>query len=110
MRPNDKVCRYKKPARPSRLGPIVLSITQYTMRTQTGDSHGATAQLCEWIDRVQYSHIPPEVLDRAKYIILDGIACALVGAHLPWSETAADIIKDMESTGPCQVFGHEMVR
>jgi aconitate decarboxylase len=35
------------------------------------------------------------------------LACALVGAYLPWSEKAANAIFDMESLGACAVFGWE---
>ncbi|KAB8067828.1 hypothetical protein BDV29DRAFT_162959 [Aspergillus leporis] len=42
-----------------------------------------------------------------QYLILDGIACALVGARLPWSETAAQAVFAMESPGPCTIYGWE---
>ncbi|TPX10021.1 uncharacterized protein E0L32_001218 [Thyridium curvatum] len=61
---------------------------------------GPTAELCRWISTVQLGDIPPELLTRAKYLILDGIACALVGAHLPWSEKAAAALLDLEYSGP----------
>lgn len=68
---------------------------------------GITGQLCNWITSTQFSDIPSEVVERAKYLILDGIACALVGAHLPWSETAANAILKMEPAGQCSIIGWE---
>ena len=49
--------------------------------------------------------MPGDVLTRAKYIILDGIACGLVAAHLPWSEIAAHAIFKMEPEGQCTIIG-----
>ncbi|KAI6768408.1 hypothetical protein HG531_010597 [Fusarium graminearum] len=50
--------------------------------------------------------IPEQVRTRAKYLILDGIACAFVGSHLPWSETAAHAIFKLEPTqGDASLIG-----
>ncbi|RDW72851.1 hypothetical protein BP6252_06758 [Coleophoma cylindrospora] len=72
------------------------------------DSEGQTGQLCNWINQVTLDDIPEELQTRAKYLILDGIACALVGAHLPWSEKAVRAISEMEQSGTSSVFGWEM--
>ncbi|KAF2197443.1 2-methylcitrate dehydratase PrpD [Delitschia confertaspora ATCC 74209] len=64
-----------------------------------------TAELCEWVYSLQLSDIPEEVITRTKYLILDGLACAIVGSHLPWSETGTKAVLSMESTGPCSVWG-----
>lgn len=71
---------------------------------------GETGKLCTWISTVTLDDIPSEVKTRAKYLILDGIACALVGAHLPWSEKAANAIFAIEPQGNCDIFGYEKVR
>ena len=42
------------------------------------------------------SYIPPEAVDRAYYLVLDGICCALVGAHVPSSEQLADAIYELQ--------------
>ena len=36
--------------------------------------------------------IPHSMIERAKHLILDGIACGLVGARVPWSKAAFDAI------------------
>ncbi len=59
------------------------------------DPDSQTGQLSLWISSLAASNIPPEIITRAKYLILDGPTCALVGAHLPWSETAAKAVFDM---------------
>lgn len=78
--------------------------------TQPMDPAGETGKLCTWINSIELSQIPDEIKTRAKYLILDGVACALVGAHFPWSEKAANAIFDMESSGSCNIIGWERVR
>lgn len=51
--------------------------------------------------------VPEKMKERSKYLLLDGVGCALIGAHLPWSETAADAVFGMEEAGPCTVIGWE---
>lgn len=66
----------------------------------------ATGKLCNFVAGVELDDIPQEVKTNAKYLILDGIACALVGARLPWSQTAVEAIVDMEGPGNCTVIGN----
>jgi aconitate decarboxylase len=77
------------------------------------DPAGATGQLCTWIHGVTLADVPLEIITRTKYLILDGLACGLVGAHLPWSETAVKAVMDMEpalAEGGSGLFGWEKVR
>ena len=76
-----------------------MSNTSPLNKDHAVDPHGPTGRLCAWISNLKIDDIPAEVKTRAKYLILDGIACALVGAHLPWSETAAHAILEMEGMG-----------
>ena len=73
------------------------------------DPSGPTGKLCIWIDSLTMPSIPESIKTRAKYLLLDGVACALVGAHLPWSEKAANVMLDMEPAGNCAVFGWDKV-
>ena len=70
---------------------------------------GVTEDLCRWIHGLQLQELPEHIRNRAKHLILDGIACAVVGAHVPWSEKAAQSIQAFEPTGQATVFGHERV-
>lgn len=76
------------------------------------DPEGLTGRLCTWIHDLKLEDIPTEIQTRAKYLILDGVACGLVGAHLPWSEVAAKAIFEMEpgTSGTAGVIGWEKVR
>ena len=58
---------------------------------------------------MELKDVPDEIQTRAKHVILDGLACGLVGAHLPWSEKAGRAIMDMEPSGDANVFGWERV-
>ncbi|OQV05323.1 hypothetical protein CLAIMM_10085 [Cladophialophora immunda] len=73
--------------------------------TAVSNPSSITGKLCTWIHDTTISSILDDVVRRAKYLILDGIACGLVGAHLPWSEIAARAIFNMEPEGQCTVMG-----
>ncbi|KAF7550959.1 hypothetical protein G7Z17_g5356 [Cylindrodendrum hubeiense] len=64
-----------------------------------------TRELCEWISSLSLSDIPTEKVTRVKYLILDGLACALIAARLPWSEAAVKGVLTMESSGRCGIIG-----
>ena len=73
------------------------------------DPEGPTGKLCTWVHSVVLRDVPQDIRTRAKYLILDGLACGLVGAHLPSSETAANALFEMEPAGDASVFGWNRV-
>ena len=73
------------------------------------EGDGTTAQLCEWINKLNLSDIRKPVIERAKHLILDGIACGLVGARVPWSEQLVASVAAYEPTGKCSIIGYEEV-
>ena len=62
-------------------------------------SPGPTGTLASWVASAALADVPEHIRTRSKYLILDGLACSLVGAHLPWSEKAAAAIFDLEAAG-----------
>lgn len=66
---------------------------------------GATRQLAAWLDSLTLESVPRPIIERAKHLVLDGIACALVGAQLPWSKKAVEIVTGLEGTGEGVVIG-----
>lgn len=74
---------------------------------QPASKANKTEQLSQWASSVKLDDIPPEIITRAKYIVLDGIACGLVGAHLPWSAKAAEAVFAMDPPADCKVIGWE---
>lgn len=80
--------------------------------SNTDGRQSTTSRLSTWIHDVQLEGVPHKVQTRAKYLILDGLACALVGARLPWSEKAVEGVVEMEveDTGEgCTIWGWEKV-
>jgi aconitate decarboxylase len=71
---------------------------------------GITSQLCTWIGALTLDDVPEPVRTRAKYLFLDGIACALVGARVPWSAKAFEALSSFEEPGRHVVIGFEQVR
>lgn len=76
---------------------------------QSREPTGATKSLCSWIHNLTIDDIPAEVRTRAKYLILDGLCCALVGARLPWTEKAVNAVFAIEPPGDCVVWGYDKV-
>src|SRR4030088_265633 len=75
-----------------------------TPRTPT-DPTGPTGRLAGWLQHLHLDSVPDEVKARAKHLILDGVACALVGAQLPWSRTAVEAVTSFEGTGAQTIIG-----
>jgi 2-methylcitrate dehydratase PrpD len=67
--------------------------------------NGPTGQLATWIAGFTLDQAPPEVQQRAKYLLLDGFGCALVGAQLPWSRTAVQTVIAFEGKGDTPIIG-----
>lgn len=72
---------------------------------QSTDPTGPTGQLCDWLAGFDLGDAPASARERAKALTLDGIACAIVGAQLPWSRTAAKIVQKFEGRGDCAIVG-----
>src|SRR5487761_2174605 len=68
-------------------------------------AEGATKKLASFLARTSFADVPKEVFARSAHISLDGIACALVGASLPWSSLALEAVAALDGPGPAPVFG-----
>ncbi|KAK4574195.1 hypothetical protein LTR86_001956 [Recurvomyces mirabilis] len=73
--------------------------------TKGNQDLGPTASPSEWIADLSSTVIPDEIITRAKYLVLDGIVCGLVGAQLPWSQRAAAAMFELEPQGDATVIG-----
>jgi len=63
-------------------------------------------KIAEFGANLKLSDVPPEVVRRAKGIILDGLGCGLFAAKLKWTEIIAQTVKDLEPAGgPASVWG-----
>jgi aconitate decarboxylase len=54
------------------------------------DPAGPTGSLATWLSATTLTDVPASVRERAKYLLLDGVGCALVGAQLPVSRIGVD--------------------
>lgn len=78
-------------------------------KTEAPDGPAVTTQLCDWIHGLKLEDVPVHVQTRAKYLILDGLACALTGARVPWSVDAAKAVSEFEEPGKHVVIGYTEV-
>ena len=69
------------------------------------DVRGPTGRLAGWLQDLTLEAVPADVQERAKHVILDGIACALVGAKLPWSRIAVETVTRFEGRGERTIIG-----
>jgi aconitate decarboxylase len=69
------------------------------------DPQGPTGQLALWLAGLTLDDIPLAVRERAKHLILDGFGCALIGAQMPWSRRAVDIVTRLEGSGNGTLIG-----
>jgi 2-methylcitrate dehydratase PrpD len=70
--------------------------------TTTSD---VTVPLASWVEQLTLDTIPERVRTRAKHLLLDGVACGLVGAQLPWSRVATKSVLGLEGAGEVSVIG-----
>lgn len=74
--------------------------------TDTSSTGSAvTVPLAEWVADLDHDAIPADVRERAKHLLLDGVACGLVGAQLPWSRVATKAVLGIEASGEATVIG-----
>lgn len=81
-----------------------MKTTTLTANPST-DPTGPTGQLCDWLAGFDLGDAPASAREHAKALTLDGIACAIAGAQLPWSRTAANIVQKFEGRGDRTIVG-----
>jgi len=60
---------------------------------------------------IHFSHafasapLPPELLEQAKWCLLDALACGLFGSAQPWGRIMTEEVNADASQGPCTVLG-----
>src|ERR1700757_318655 len=67
--------------------------------------NGPTGRLATWLANTTLDDIPPSVRERAKYLLLDGVACALVGAQLPVSRKGVEGVTALDDAGSAVLIG-----
>jgi 2-methylcitrate dehydratase PrpD len=69
------------------------------------DPDGPTGRLATWLAATTLNDVPSVVRERAKYLLLDGVGCAIVGAQLPVSRVGVDGLSAIDPAGPAAVIG-----
>ncbi|GAA1005063.1 MmgE/PrpD family protein [Acrocarpospora pleiomorpha] len=64
-----------------------------------------TSELCAFIATTTWDDLPEEVRRRTRLLLLDGIACGLVGAHLPWATRAVEGTRLVDRGAGATVWG-----
>ena len=65
----------------------------------------ATAQFGAWVAALRYETIPADVIEHAKFCLLDGLGCGLFGSTRPWGKISADVAHDLSGGGKSSLWG-----
>jgi 2-methylcitrate dehydratase PrpD len=69
------------------------------------DPSGPTGRLATWVAKTTFDDVPASVRDRARHLVLDGVACALVGAQLPVSRIGVKGVTALDHAGDSELIG-----
>src|ERR1700680_2749456 len=84
--------------------PIDADVAGKRARAAT-DPNGSTGRLATWLANTTLDDMPPPVRERAKHLLLDGVACALVGAQLPVSRKGVEGVTNLDDAGKALLIG-----
>src|SRR3984893_14486228 len=84
--------------------PIDADVAGKRARAVT-DPNGPTGRLATWLANTTLDDIPTSVRERAKHLLLDGVACALVGAQLPVSRKGTEGVTQPGDAGKAMLTG-----
>jgi 2-methylcitrate dehydratase PrpD len=74
------------------------------MATRTGSE--TACAFADFVSSVGYGHLPPDVVEKTKYVILDQLACQLACSTLPWNAIVFDHARSMGGVGRSRVVAH----
>src|ERR1700689_2698019 len=84
--------------------PVDADVAGKRARAAT-DPTGPTGRLATWLAKTTLDDIPTSVRERAKHLLLDGVACALVGAQLPVSRKGVEGVTTLDNAGSAFLIG-----
>jgi 2-methylcitrate dehydratase PrpD len=64
-----------------------------------------TEELSKLISQAEFHSLPPEVVEVAKTVILDGLAVTLAGSMEPAARIVGEYVREMGGNNQCSVFG-----
>jgi aconitate decarboxylase len=69
------------------------------------EPNGPTGRLATWLAHTTLDDVPDSVREHAKHLLLDGVACALVGAQLPVSRIGVGAVTTLDNAGSAFIIG-----
>src|ERR1051326_8158999 len=66
-----------------------------------------TRQLAHFVAKTGFEDIPSEVVEYYKVLLLDNLACGLLGSVQPWSLMVADMVCEDSCKAECTIFGQK---
>src|SRR6201981_2241973 len=69
------------------------------------EPNGPTGRLATWLAHTTLDDVPDSVREHAKHLLLDGVACALVGAQLPVSRKGVQGVTALDNAGSALLIG-----
>src|SRR5271167_1715793 len=89
--------------------PAVTTAPHHGVKNEPGraatDPNGPTGRLATWLAGVTLDDVPTSVREHAKHLLLDGVACALVGAQLPVSRKGVEGVTALDDAGNALLIG-----
>jgi len=83
---------------------LAKDVARKTARPAT-DPSGPTGRLATWLAKTTLDDVPAPVREHAKHLLLDGVACALVGAQLPVSGIGVEGVTTLDNAGSAFLIG-----
>ena len=66
-----------------------------------------TRAIAQFVSGLTYEHIPIEVRERIKLLILNSLGCAIYGANLEWCRILRETLEALDATRTTLVWGTE---
>ena len=60
------------------------------MAEHSGTDNIHTRKIADFVSKLTFEQIPPEVRERTKLLMLDSLGCAIYGAKLEWCRILQD--------------------
>lgn len=55
--------------------------------------------IAKYVVEAKFEHLPKNVVEKAKILVLDTMGCIAVGSKLPWSQIASNTVRDLGRAG-----------
>jgi 2-methylcitrate dehydratase PrpD len=70
-----------------------------------GRDNPYTKGIAQFVSGLQFSDIPPEVIQRIKLLILDSLGCGLYGQKLEWTRILQETLAAVDTSVNSQIWG-----